>query len=132
MSKSFYVNVSSKSSLYTTNTASTFRVNVKLPNLDGYSCSLEEIQLPRVTGIKVAHVWCNFISPQYINEARRPVLRTLYSPKKHLTLSSQYKTVDTTDIHVLEFHIEDEKHEPIEFPSGTVTRLTLHFRHGLC
>lgn len=124
---SYYIDITSTSNVYTDNTAASFRVAVSLPYAE--ECSLEEILLPE-TDIKVLYIKTNFIKPQFINETRRPVLRVIYSPREHNQLASQYREVENT-ASVLEFRIEDSNQQLVKFKKGSITRLTLHLRHGI-
>jgi len=124
----YYVDITSTSHVYTDNTASSFRVAVNIPYAE--ECSLEEIQLAE-TDIKALYIRSNFIKPQFINETRRPVLRVIYSPREHNQLSSQYRQVERNSTSVLEFRIEDSNQQLIKFEKDSITRLTLHFRHGV-
>lgn len=120
----FYLNLQS-----TAESPACIRVQFKRPiPLEGaYECSLEELKTPEMADDKkVKYIRANFISPQLINNARRPFLRIIYDSSS--SFSSQYREVDTSQLSEIEITIEDSDKELIKFSPGQFTSALLHFR----
>ena len=123
---SFYLNLSSKSSLYKSNTASSFIVHlqpeIKLP--DKWKCAIVELFLPEKTTLKPKYITANFIQSSVVGESRHKLLRIVYEGKRHITLLPEYLEVTDKVLDSLQFEIADN--------SGVLkltgeTHIRLHF-----
>ncbi len=107
---SFYLNLSSKSSIYTTNTASSFivqlRPEIKLPGR--WKCALVELFLPKQTTLKPKYITANFIQSSVVGETRHKVLRVVFDKERHLTFSPEYLEVTDRVLDSLKFEIVDD------------------------
>ena len=124
---SFYLNLTSKSAVYNSNTASSFIVHLQPEiKLEGrWECALVELFLPSQTTLKAKYITANFIQSSVVGESRHKVLRTVYEKKRHLTFSPEYLEVTDNVLDSLKFEISDE--------SGVLkltgdTHIRLHFQ----
>ena len=125
--KGFYVHVSSKSSIYRDNTASSFTVSIQPERVltGNWYVTLVEMFLPSATELKPKYVLANFIESTVVGETRRQLLRVVYEKKRHLTFASQYLQVTDKILDTVEFELVDNKGTLLNITGET--QLTLHF-----
>jgi len=125
--KGFYLNVSSISSIYKSNTAASFTVAVQPVELlkGNWGVALVEVFLPSATSLKPKYVLANFIESTVVGETRRQVLRVVYEKKRHLTFSPEYYRVTDRILDTLEFELVDSKGTLLNITGET--QLRLHF-----
>ena len=129
----FYLTLSSKSSVYKDNTASSFTVQLRPEeNLKGFwSVALVELFLPKATELKQKYITANFIQSSVLGETRQPVLRVFYDEAQHLTFSPEYIQVIDRLLDTLVFEIKDGEGDLINFGKDEEgpgeTQLRLHF-----
>ena len=128
---SFYLNLTSKSSLYKANTASSFIVQLQPEiKLQGrWKCALVELFLPEKTTLKPKYITTNFIQSSVVGESRHKLLRMVYEGKRHITFSPEYLEVTDNVLDSLQFEIADD--------SGILkltgeTHIRLHFQKQPC
>ena len=122
----FYLNLTSKSKIHSTNTASSFRV--QLPSeivLKGkWECALIELFLPVQTTLKPKYITTNFLELSVVGEHMHRLLRTFYEKKRHLTFSPEYYPVSSDRLYELQFEISDGT-DALKITGET--QLKLHF-----
>ena len=125
--KDFYLNLSSKSSVFKTNTASEFTVALRpeVPLTGHWACSVVELLLPKATSLKAKYLLANFIASSVVGETRRPVLRVFFSGNQHIEFCKEYIQVTDQLLDTLVFELVDEKGNHLAL-SGE-THLRLHF-----
>lgn len=123
---SFYLNLTSKSSVYKSNTASSFIAHIQPEiKLTGrWKCALVELFLPEKTTLKPKYITANFIQSSVVGESRHKLLRIVYEGKRHITLLPEYLEVTDKVLDSLQFEIADD--------SGVLkitgeTHIRLHF-----
>ena len=128
MMSSFYLNLTSKSNIYTTNTGSSFIVHLKPEiKLEGkWKCALVELFLSEQTTLKPKYITANFIQSSVVGESRHKVLRTVYEKKRHLTFSPEYLDVTDNVLDSLQFEITDDSGGVLKLTGDTHIRL--HFQ----
>ena len=132
----FYLTLSSKSSVYKDNTASSFTVQLR-PELilkGFWSVALVDLFLPKATKLKPKSITANFIQSSIVGETRQQVLRVFYDDKQHISFSPEYIQVIDRILDTLEFEIKNEEGDTFDFGakdeegSGQEeTQLRLHF-----
>ncbi len=107
---SFYLNLRSKSTLYKTNTASSFIVQLQPEiKLQGrWKCALVELFLPEKTTLKPKYITANFIQSSVVGESRHKLLRIVYEGKRHITVNPEYLEVTDKVLDSLQFEIADD------------------------
>jgi len=125
--KGFYLNVSSISSIYKSNTAASFTFGLQPVELlkGNWYVALVEMFLPSATSLKPKYVLTNFIESSVVGETRRQVLRVVYEKKRHLTFSPEYYRVTDKILDTLEFELIDSKGILLDIAGETQVRL--HF-----
>lgn len=125
--KDFYLNLSSKSSIFKSNTASEFTIALRPEiHLSGeWAVGLVEIFLPKATTLKTKYLLANFIKSSVVGETRRPVLRVIYDKKQHLIFSPEYIPVTDKLLDTLVFELVDNQGNLIQLTGET--QLRLHF-----
>ena len=125
--KDFYLNLSSISSVFKTNTASEFSVAVRPEiNLSGnWSVALVEMLLPKATLLKPKYFLASFIESSIVGETRRSVLRVIFNSNQHLNFNPEYIPVRDHLLDTLCFELVDDKGNII--PLTGETHIRLHF-----
>ena len=107
---SFYLNLTSKSSIYKTNTPSSFIVQIQPEiKLQGkWKCALVELFLPEKTTLKPKYITANFIESSVVGQSRHKLLRMVYEGKRHITFNPEYLDVTDKVLDALQFEITDD------------------------
>ena len=133
---SFYLNLTSKSSVFKGNTPSSFIVQIR-PEINitrgAWCVSLVELFLPRATEFKPKYLTASFIQSSVVGESKQQLLRIIYDDKQHLTFPGEYIPVTDALLDTLEFEIKDENGNTLDFVKeeeggNAVTHIRLHFR----
>lgn len=124
--KDFYLNLSSKSTIYKLNTAASFTIAIRpeIKLTGSWTVALVELFLPAKTQLKAKYITANFIQLSVVGETRRPVLRVAYEDSRHIVFAPEYLPVTDQLLDTLEFEVRDDK-DLLEI-SGE-TQLRLHF-----
>ena len=126
----FYVNLSSKATVFTKNSANNFTVQFKpeIPLNGTFHVALVEIFMPtpKIKKLKAKYLLANFISSSIVGESSHRLLKVIYSYDNHVQFSSEYIKVTDSFLDTLTFEFVDDESNRIEFEEGNV-EIRLHF-----
>lgn len=123
----FYLTLSSKSTVFKSNTASEFTVVLR-PSIHltgNWGVGLVELFLPKATSLKTKHLLANFIASSVVGETRCSALRIFYEADQHIKFSPEYIPVTDQLLDTLTFELVDDQRTNLGLSGETQVRL--HF-----